>query len=77
VDSFVGKNMALLGAASCRGLAVLLWLIDGLLWAALVMSSMNIGFFLRGGVWLLTLIPALMLPIPATVLWRLAKKSKT
>jgi len=65
--------MAFPGAAF-RGLAVFVWLVDGLLWTALLMSSMKVGMFLRGGSWLLMLLAALILPIPASALWRAAKK---
>jgi len=43
--------MAFPGAAF-RELAVFVWFVDGLLWTALLMSSMNVGMFLRGGPWL-------------------------
>ena len=65
--------MAFPGAAF-QGLAVILWLVDGWLWITLHMSSMNVGMFLRGGVWLLMLLAALVLTIPASALWRAAKK---
>lgn len=59
------------GAVS-RGLAILLWLVDGLLWAILVLSAVGSWIFLRGGFWVLVLLTALVLPIPAAALWRAA-----
>ena len=67
--------MAFLGAVS--GLAILLWIVDGLLWVTLLVSTLNIGIHLRGGVWLLILFIALILPMPAAALWKSANKHKT
>jgi hypothetical protein len=66
--------MAFLGAAS--GLAILLWIVDGLLWVTLFIGTLDIGIHLRGGVWLLILFIAPILPVPATTLWKSAKKHK-
>jgi hypothetical protein len=65
--------MAFRGVAF-QGLAVFLWLLDALLWVALLMSTMHVGMFLRGGMWLLVLLVAFILPIPASALWKAAKK---
>jgi hypothetical protein len=67
--------MAFHGAAS--GLAILLWIVDGLLWVMLFAGPLSIGIHVRGGLWLLILFTALILPLPAAALWKSAKKEKT
>lgn len=56
--------------AASRGLAVLLWVADGLLWALLAISCTSDLIFLRGALWIFILLTALLLPIPAAHFWR-------
>jgi len=67
--------MAFHGAAS--GLAILLWIVDRLLWVTLFVGTLDIGIHVRGEAWLLILLIALILPLPASALWQLGKKHKT
>jgi hypothetical protein len=61
------RNMASSQRAR-RWLAILLWFVDGLLWGILLLSSMGKWTFLRGGIWLMVLLTASLLPILAVAL---------